>query len=150
MSEINGNSQKAMRLSDLIPTNWLDPLLTGPNAALPGAGDPIEPKHIEVLLRRLKQRVQEAEELFGPAERDAVLEEAAAHLDAMYPTNGAPATYVRALKNAAPRSAGADDVPEGWKLVCEKCGADRYGPCGWPANCEARQAATDCDGGKNG
>jgi hypothetical protein len=28
-------------------------------------------------------------------------------------------------------------IPEGWKLVCEKCGADTSGPCGWPNNCLA-------------
>ena len=26
-------------------------------------------------------------------------------------------------------------VPEGYKLVCEKCGADQGDKCGWPSNC---------------
>src|SRR3990167_4726774 len=47
------------KLSDLVPTSWLDPLLSGPGAALPAIGD-IEPKHIEAMLRRLKARIEEA------------------------------------------------------------------------------------------
>ena len=47
-------------LSDLIPTNWLDPLLTGPGAALPTMGT-IGPQHVEALLRGIKKRIEEAE-----------------------------------------------------------------------------------------
>lgn len=39
-----------------IPANWLDPLLTGPNAALKGL--PWECPEIEALLRGLKERIE--------------------------------------------------------------------------------------------
>jgi hypothetical protein len=29
----------------------------------------------------------------------------------------------------------ASEPPEGWNLVCEKCGSSPDGPCGWPSNC---------------
>ena len=44
-------------------------------------------------------------------------------------------TTVRAMLDAALSEKPA--IPEGWKLVCEKCGADTSGPCGWPNNCLA-------------
>lgn len=50
------------RLSDCVPTNWLDPLLTGPDAALPkeragkwGCRD------IEALLRGIQDRIRAKE-----------------------------------------------------------------------------------------
>lgn len=48
------------RLPDLLPTNWLDPLLTGPGAVLPPvAGERITPQHIEALLLGLIKRQRE-------------------------------------------------------------------------------------------
>lgn len=57
-------SATPLKLSELVPTSWLDPLLTGPSAVFDATGR-IEPKHIEALLRRLKQRIQEAEAVNG-------------------------------------------------------------------------------------
>ena len=31
------------------------------------------------------------------------------------------------------------EIPDGWKLVCEKCGSDEAGPCGWPSNCPTKR-----------
>lgn len=41
---------------ELVPTSWLDELLTGPKAVLPKVGGTITPKHIELLLNRVKAR----------------------------------------------------------------------------------------------
>jgi type IV secretory pathway VirB9-like protein len=46
-------------LADLIPTNWLDPLLTGPDAVIQGYS--FTPKDIERLLLAIKERVRKAE-----------------------------------------------------------------------------------------
>ena len=36
-------------------------------------------------------------------------------------------------RDAAVSASGA--IPDGYKLVCEKCGADQGDKCGWPSNC---------------
>jgi len=46
-------------LPDLIPTNWLDPLLTGPDSPLP-PGFEFTAMHIEKLLRGIKERIKDA------------------------------------------------------------------------------------------
>jgi len=48
------------RYADLVPTTWLDPLLTGPDKTLPGDG-PWGCPDIERLLTALKKRIAEAE-----------------------------------------------------------------------------------------
>ena len=47
------------RMSELVPTNWLDPLLTGPEAVI--RGHHFDCQDIERLLRALKKRIEEAE-----------------------------------------------------------------------------------------
>lgn len=47
-------------LADLVPTTWLDPLLTGPDKVLPD-GNTYGPQDIERLLRAVKKRISEAE-----------------------------------------------------------------------------------------
>ena len=47
------------RLSDLVPTNWLDPLLTGPQAVV--ANPPYSCLDIARLLRAVKRRLRDAE-----------------------------------------------------------------------------------------
>lgn len=50
---------KAKKLSDLVPTNWCDELLTGPN----GIGQPpYDCRHIEKLLRGVQDRIRAAEQ----------------------------------------------------------------------------------------
>ena len=49
---------KRKKLSDLVPTNWLDSLLTGPE----GIGQPpYDCRHIEKLLRGVQDRLRAAE-----------------------------------------------------------------------------------------
>jgi hypothetical protein len=48
-----------MNYADLIPTTWLDPLLTGPGAVLDGYT--YTPKDIERLLLALKERMERAQ-----------------------------------------------------------------------------------------
>lgn len=48
------------RPSDLVPTSWLDPLLTGPDAVLEGYV--YGPKDIERLLLAVKARLDKAQE----------------------------------------------------------------------------------------
>jgi hypothetical protein len=51
-------AKKRKPLSDLVPTNWLDPLLTGPQ----GIGTPpYQSRHIEQLLRGIQDRLRVAE-----------------------------------------------------------------------------------------
>jgi hypothetical protein len=51
-------AKKRKPLSDLVPTNWLDPLLTGPQ----GIGTPpYQGRHIEQLLRGIQDRIRVAE-----------------------------------------------------------------------------------------
>ena len=54
------------RLIACVPTNWCDPLLTGPSAALPHYDQKITPRHIEALLLGIIDRMQAV-----PAERAA-------------------------------------------------------------------------------
>lgn len=50
---------KRKKLSDLVPTNWCDSLLTGPE----GIGKPpYDCRHIEKLLRGVQDRIRAAEE----------------------------------------------------------------------------------------
>lgn len=49
-----------------VPTNWCDPLLTGPDSALPTTGQEITNRHIEALLLAIIKRMKAA-----PAKRDA-------------------------------------------------------------------------------
>jgi hypothetical protein len=50
--------KKRKLLSDLVPTNWLDSLLTGPD----GIGTPpYQARHIEQLLRGIQDRLRTAE-----------------------------------------------------------------------------------------
>ncbi|MGD9882307.1 MAG: hypothetical protein AB7F22_30180 [Reyranella sp.] len=53
-------------LIECVPTNWCDPLLTGPKAVLPKCGEPITPRHIEALLRAIRDAMYAV-----PAKRDA-------------------------------------------------------------------------------
>lgn len=48
------------KLHELIPTNWLDPLLTGPNAVING-GHEYGGSDIERLLSALRERIRKAE-----------------------------------------------------------------------------------------
>jgi hypothetical protein len=50
------------KLSDLVPTSWLDSLLTGPNAALPEVRvGKWNCRDIEALLRGVQDRIRAAE-----------------------------------------------------------------------------------------
>lgn len=55
-----GKASRAVRPSDGVPTSWLDPLLTGPEAVLNGNG-PWGCPDIERLLRAVKKRVESLE-----------------------------------------------------------------------------------------
>ncbi len=44
--------------------------------------------------------------------------------------------HARRMELQAPR---AEELPPGWKMVCEKCGADRDSACGWPTNCPTQR-----------
>lgn len=48
-------------LAELVPTSWLDPLLTGSGAVLPAVGETVTLEHVAELLRRLKKRIEDAE-----------------------------------------------------------------------------------------
>jgi len=45
--------------ANLVPTNWLHPLLTGPKAVVP-SGYSFNPRDVEELLRRIKAAIREA------------------------------------------------------------------------------------------
>lgn len=53
--------QPTQPLADLVPTNWTDSLLSGPNAALQGKGGTWGCLDIERLLRAIKKRIADAE-----------------------------------------------------------------------------------------
>lgn len=55
----NGRSATSRRFASLIPTSWLDQLLTGPDAVLKGTG-PWGCPDIERLLLAIKKRISEA------------------------------------------------------------------------------------------
>jgi len=57
-------AKKARReaLEKLIPSNWCDPLLTGPDAALPAGKHTYTPTDIERLLNAIRERVRAANE----------------------------------------------------------------------------------------
>lgn len=76
--------------------------------------------------------------------RDDAVQLAAVIERVVMPPDGAPSDYVKldaaswymvidALRSEKPA------IPNGWKLVCEKCGADYDSPCGWPAKCEVER-----------
>lgn len=57
--------KEAMRLerercAKCVPTNWLDCLLSGPDAVLPKLGERITHQHIEALLRGVQDRIRGA------------------------------------------------------------------------------------------
>lgn len=53
-------------LSDLVPTSWLDPLLTGESAALPNVRrNTWNCRDIEALLRGIQDRIRTAERSGG-------------------------------------------------------------------------------------
>lgn len=54
-------AQPTQPLADLVPTNWLDPLFSGPNAVLQGRGGTWGCPDIERLLRAVKKRIADAE-----------------------------------------------------------------------------------------
>ena len=54
-------NSSATSYADLVPSNWCDPLLTGPSKVLP-EGYTYGPKDIERLLLAIKQRIADAEE----------------------------------------------------------------------------------------
>lgn len=56
--------KRPQKLSKLIPTTWLDPLLTGPGAVI-GSGKFYTCADIENLLRALKKRIEAAERSNG-------------------------------------------------------------------------------------
>lgn len=62
--------------------------------------------------------------------------------------------YAQRSETRRTESAPSATVPPGWKLVCEKCGANQGEACGWPAKCEASAVTEigapvvkDADGG---
>lgn len=59
-SPLHHPSEDARDLSEVVPTSWLDPLLTGPRSVIPSPGKEITYKHIEALLRAVKARVKDA------------------------------------------------------------------------------------------
>lgn len=51
--------QKALAEAErCVPTNWLDPLLSGPKAVLPKNFKLLTPRHIEALLRGIQDRIR--------------------------------------------------------------------------------------------
>ena len=50
--------EERKRCADMVPTNWLDPLLTGDDAALPKVGAKINGRHIEALLFGIRDRIR--------------------------------------------------------------------------------------------
>lgn len=66
--------------------------------------------------------------------RKALLElyEAVAnHPDAMMATGELHTPFMRASEVLL----NTPEVPEGCKIVCEKCGSDMEQSCGWPTSC---------------
>ena len=54
-------SEAGNSLADLVPTNWVDPLLSGPDKALTGEIGKWGCPDIENLLRAVKKRISDAE-----------------------------------------------------------------------------------------
>jgi hypothetical protein len=54
-------AKKRKPLSDLVPTNWCDPILTGPDAVLKGNGGTWGCPDIERVLLAVKERIRRAE-----------------------------------------------------------------------------------------
>ena len=51
--------EERKRCADMVPTTWLDPLLTGDDAAIPKVGAKINGLHIEALLRGIRDRIRD-------------------------------------------------------------------------------------------
>lgn len=60
-AETELSSESACSLADVIPTTWLDPLLTGPDKALTGEPGKWGCPDIENLLSAIKARIENAE-----------------------------------------------------------------------------------------
>lgn len=50
--------EQLQQVPELVPTNWVDGLLTGPNAVWPATGTPTN-RHVEALLRGIQDRQRE-------------------------------------------------------------------------------------------
>ena len=61
-------AKKRKPLSSLVPTSWLDPLLTGRDAVLKGSG-PWDCPDIERLLRAVRERLRAAERTASKEQR---------------------------------------------------------------------------------
>lgn len=59
IEERDALSSRLKECAALVPTNWLDPLLTGPKSVLPGSTRELTAQHIERLLRAIKSRIEE-------------------------------------------------------------------------------------------
>lgn len=57
--KLSDTPQRRPAPADLVPSNWLDPLLTGPTAVLPG-GYRYCPQDIERLLNAIRARIENA------------------------------------------------------------------------------------------
>ena len=51
--------EERKRCAEMVPTTWLDPLLTGDDAAIPKVGEKINGLHIEALLRGIRDRIRD-------------------------------------------------------------------------------------------
>ena len=51
--------EQLQRVPDLVPTNWIDGLLTGPDAVWPPPGTAPTNRHVEALLRGIQDRQRE-------------------------------------------------------------------------------------------
>ena len=50
--------EERKRCAEMVPTTWLDPLLTGDDAAIPKVGEKINGLHIEALLLGIRDRIR--------------------------------------------------------------------------------------------
>ena len=51
--------EERKRCAEMVPKTWLDPLLTGDDAALPKVGAKINGRHIEALLLGIQDRIRD-------------------------------------------------------------------------------------------
>ena len=51
--------EERKRCAEMVPKTWLDPLLTGDDAALPKVGAKINGRHIEALLLGIRDRIRD-------------------------------------------------------------------------------------------
>ncbi len=59
-AERRGYLRAMKEAEEIVPTNWLHPLLTGPDAVLPASMDNLDASHIEALLRAVKGAIRAA------------------------------------------------------------------------------------------